>query len=193
MSHFDFNLLFGSLFVCILGLWFFFWWAFLLFRADSFWAFFWKPISCKTAFIFFCSKPSVSSARERLPRWTLPRRDISMVFLLPSLRAAATLETSEARRLISWIWVSVTARLPDWHCYQVSLTCGLIRSCTACVDPLRDWGWLLMSSGISSSVLSPEGNIIFNSDLVNSSYDKLGVLRNAEIWKIIKMCLLILH
>ena len=88
---------------------------------------------------------------------------------------------------------SQTARLPDWHCYQVSLTCGLIRSCTACVDPLRDWGWLLMSSGISSSVLSPEGNIIFNSDLVNSSYDKLGVLRNAEIWTIIMMCLLILH
>ena len=73
-------------------------------QRNSFWAFFWNPISCKTAFIFFFSKSSVS---QRLPRWRLPRLEMSIVFLLPSCKATGTLETSEARRLISWNWVSV--------------------------------------------------------------------------------------
>ena len=143
---------------------------------NSFWAFFWNPISCNTAFIFFFSKSSESSVREILPRWTLPRRDISIVFLLPSFRAAAALETSEARRLISWIWVSVT-ELVSLYYPSVCLTCGLIRSWTACVDPLRDWGWLLVSSGINSSGFSPEGKINFNHSLVTLTGQELDLLR----------------
>ena len=83
----------------------------------------------------------------------------------PALRCQSCFSSRHVRQQEHWKHLKPGGWFPgiesQWYCWYRScwpacLTWGLIRSWTAWVDPLRDWGWLLVSSGISSSPDSPE-------------------------------------